>query len=81
MNDNAAAKIYEWMSYVLIVGATVVFFATGKKVDLTLLILVVAVYMRVMMYRTRLKSFESENQDLRNDLRKLTQLLREKEQK
>ncbi|MCR5423168.1 MAG: hypothetical protein K6E93_00190 [Bacteroidales bacterium] len=81
MNDNTAAKIYEWMSYVLIVGATVVFFVTGKKVDLTLLILVVAVYMRVMMYRTRLKSFESENQDLRNDLRKLTQLLREKEQK
>ena len=29
MNDNTAAKIYEWMSYVLIVGATVVFFATG----------------------------------------------------
>lgn len=78
MNNTTAAKIYEWGSYILILAATAIFFITGKKVDLTLLVLVLAVYMRVMMYRTRLKSYEEENEELKNDLRRLTQVLEQK---
>lgn len=79
MTDETAAKIYEWGSYILLIGATVVFFATHRNIDLTLLILVVAVYLRVMMYRTKYKAFEAENEDLKKDLRRLTQVLKEKE--
>lgn len=81
MTNDTATKIYEWASYVLIIGATIVFFVTHKNVDLTLLILVVAVYLRVMMYRTKYKACEEENEDLKKDLRRLTQVLKEKEKK
>ncbi|MCQ2299264.1 MAG: hypothetical protein MJZ81_03980 [Bacteroidales bacterium] len=81
MDNNTASKIYEWGSYILIVAATLVFFLMDKNVQLTLLVLVIAVYLRVMMYRSRCKSFEDENDELKEDLRKLTQLLKEKEGK
>jgi len=81
MTDNTAAKIYEWGSYVLILAATVLFFALDRNVNITLLVLVVAVYLRVMMYRTRCQSAQKENEELKSDLRRLTQLLKEKENK
>lgn len=81
MTDNTAAKIYEWGSYVLILAATVLFFAMDRNVNITLLVLVVAVYLRVMMYRTRSQSAIKENEELKSDLRRLTQLLKEKENK
>ena len=51
MDSKKAIKFYEWASYVLILAATAVFFLMEKNVSLTLLVLVVAVYLRVMMYR------------------------------
>ena len=80
MTDTTAAKIYEYGSYVLILAATAVFFFMDKNVELTLLVLVVAVYLRVMMYRTRFQGAAKENEELKSDLRRLTQALKEKEQ-
>ena len=77
MSNDTAAKIYEWGSYILITGATLCFFLTGKRVELTLLVLVIAVYLRVMMYRTKYKAFEEENEELKADLRRLTADLRQ----
>lgn len=36
MTDNTAAKIYEWGSYVLILAATVLFFAMDRNENITL---------------------------------------------
>ncbi len=79
MKKETAAKIYEWASYLLLLGATVVFFVTSKNVQLTLLVLVVAVYLRALMYRARYKSYEEENDTLKRDLRRLTAALKESE--
>lgn len=80
MSKETAMKIYEWASYILLLAATVVFFISGKNVDLTLIVLVCAVYMRVLMYRTKYRICEEENEEVKRDLRKLTALLKEKEQ-
>lgn len=83
MSSETAAKIYEWASYVLIVGATIIFFIMKDqpqlRLNLTLIILVIAVYMRALMYRSRNRDVEGENEDLKRDLRRLTALLAEKE--
>ena len=83
MSSETAAKIYEWASYVLIVGATIFFFifkdTPALRLNLTLITLVVAVYMRALMYRSRNRDTESENEELKRDLRHLTALLAEKE--
>ncbi len=85
MEKSTQAKIYEWLSYLLIVGATVYFFVTGKEVKITLLGIILALFCRNMMYRVRYKMFEEENEELKVDLRRLTNLLelakKEKEQK
>ncbi|MDO4217958.1 MAG: hypothetical protein Q4D03_07295 [Bacteroidales bacterium] len=81
MKKDTAAKIYEWASYIMLLGATVVFFLTSKNVQITLLILVVAVYLRALMYRARYKSYEEENETLKRDLRRLTAALKESEKK
>ena len=81
MDSKKAIKFYEWASYVLILAATAVFFLMEKNVSLTLLVLVVAVYLRVMMYRSRYQAASEENEELKKDLRRLTQALREKEDK
>ena len=78
MTHKTALTIYEWISYLLIAGATVIYFALKERgIALTLVVLVLAVFMRMMMERTRRKACEEENEELRNDLRRLTQLLAE----
>lgn len=81
MTNDTAAKIYEYGSYVLIVAATAVFFLMGKNVQLTLLVLVVAVYMRALMYRTKFKSAAEENEELKADLRRAASALTGKNEK
>lgn len=75
MEKSTLSKIYEWVSYVIIVGATVYFFVSGKEVTITMLGIVLALFCRNMMYRTRYKLFEEENEELKSDLRRLTNLL------
>ncbi|MBQ0015986.1 MAG: hypothetical protein KBT04_03260 [Bacteroidales bacterium] len=78
MKHKTALTIYEWASYVLIIGATVIYFAFKPQgIPLTLVVLILAVFMRLMMERTRRKACEEENDELKNDLRRLTQLLAE----
>lgn len=75
MEKSTLSKIYEWASYVLIIGATVYFFVNHKEPLLTLVIIMLALFCRNFMYRTRYKMFEEENEELKVDLRRLTNLL------
>ena len=84
MNSDTASKIYEWGSYVVILAATVLFFAlkgSPQRVSLTLIALVVAVYLRALMYRSRLRAADGENEELKRDLRRLTALLADEKEK
>lgn len=82
MTHKTALKIYEWASYILILAATVIYFIfKARGVDLVLIILVIAVFMRLMMEKTRYKACEEENDELKDDLRRLTQLLAEEKKK
>lgn len=78
MNYQRTLKIYEWISYILIIGATVLYFLLCDQgpyaLNLTLCILVLAIFCRLMMERTRRKAADEENDELKEDLRKLTQL-------
>ena len=75
MDKSTQSKLYEWASYVLIVGATVYFFVSHKEPLITMLAIMLALFCRNMMYRVRYKSFEEENEELKMDLRRLTNLL------
>ena len=85
MNYQTKLRIYEWISYVLIIAATVVYFVLRSQgagaLNLTLCILVVAVFCRLMMERTRRQAADAENDELKNDLRRLTQLYAEARKK
>ncbi|MBQ7279534.1 MAG: hypothetical protein IJR13_02255 [Bacteroidales bacterium] len=82
MTHKTALKIYEWASYLLIVGATLIYiFLKAEGVVLTMLVLVLAMFMRMMMERTRRKACEDEIDELQNDLRRLTRLLAEEKKK
>lgn len=82
MSHNTAVKIYEYASYALILGATVLYFTLkAQGVSLTLIVLALAIFCRWMMDRHRYKACEEENDGLRNDLRRLTQLLAEEKKK
>ncbi len=85
MNYQRTLRIYEWISYVLIIAATVVYFVLRSQgsgaLNLTLCILVVAVFCRLMMERTRRLAADAENEELKNDLRRLTQLYAEARKK
>lgn len=75
-------KIFEYASYVLLIAATAVYFiAKTPGLPYVLVILVLAMFMRLMMERTRFKMSEEENAELRLDLRRLTQLLAEEKKK
>ncbi len=81
MSHDKEIKIYEYASYVLLLGATAVFVILRKSspqlsTTLTLLILVVAVLMRMFMERARRKTYEEENESLKADLKHLTALLK-----
>lgn len=82
MTHKTTLKIYEWLSYILLLGATVVYFVLkSRAVGLVMGILVLAVFSRLMMERTRTKACEEENEQLKDDLRRLTLLLAEEKKK
>ncbi len=67
--------MYEWASYLLIIGSTVYFFVSHKEVTLTMMGIILALFCRTMMSRVRCRMFEEENEELKLDLRRLTNLL------
>ena len=71
MDSKTAINIYKWVAYVLLAGATAVYFLT-KKADMTLMVLTLAVFVYALMFRTRAQALENENNELTEDLRKLT---------
>lgn len=85
MNYQRNLRIYEIISYILIVGATVVYFVFHKQgagaLNLTLIILILAVLSRMMMERTRRQAADAEIDVLKSDLRRLTQLYSEEKRK
>ncbi|MCQ2260887.1 MAG: hypothetical protein MJZ77_05820 [Bacteroidales bacterium] len=85
MDFQKKLKIYEWISYILIIAATVIYFMLHNNgpwaLNITLCVLVLAVFSRLMMERTRREAANAENEELRNDLRKLTQLYAEAKKK
>ncbi|MBP3762287.1 MAG: hypothetical protein J6I49_00225 [Bacteroidales bacterium] len=82
MSHKTAIKLYEIASYVLILGATAVYFwLKAQGLALTMILVALAVGMRWMMERHRFKSCEEENDQLKEDLRRLTQLLAEEKKK
>lgn len=85
MNYQRTLKIYEWISYILILGATALYFVFRSQgswaLNITLVVLVVAIFSRLMMERTRRLAADAENEELKEDLRKLTQLYAEEKKK
>lgn len=86
MSHKTAIRVYEIASYVLILGATAVYFMLKSErqalgLSLTMVLVALAVAMRWMMERHRYKSCEEENDQLKADLRRLTQLLAEEKKK
>ena len=79
MEKTTLAKVYEWASYIIIIAATVFYFVFDKtslmRLPITLLGIILALFFRNMMYRTKYKLFEDENEELKVDLRRLTNLL------
>ena len=84
MSHKTAIRLYEIISYVLILGATVVFFLlkdSPMRLSLTMILVTLAVAMRWLMERHRAKSADEEIDQLQADLRRLTQLLAEEKKK
>ena len=82
MSHKTAITNYEIASYVLILGATAIyFFMKQQGLSLTMLVLALAIFCRWMMDRHRYKACDEENDGLRNDLRRLTLLLAEEKKK
>lgn len=86
MSHKTAIKIYEIASYVLILGATAVYFllkasAPTLNLSLTMILVALAIAMRWMMERRRFRAAEEEIDQLKDDLRRLTLLLAEEKKK
>lgn len=82
MSHKTAIRIYEIASYVLILGATAIYFIMKSNgLSLTMVVLVLAIFCRWMMDRHRYRSCEEENDQLRADMRRLTMLLAEEKKK
>lgn len=84
MSHKTALKIYEWMSYLFIVAATVFVFLQQRLASslvMAALLLALGMFMRMLMERTRYKACEEENEELKSDLRRLTALLAEEKRK
>ena len=80
MSHKTAIRLYEIASYVLILGATAVYFMLKEspmRLSLTMMLVAVAIAMRWMMERHRSKAADQLNADLR----RLTQLLAEEKKK
>lgn len=84
MSYKTAIKVYEIVSYVMILGATVVFFmmkTSPMRLSLTMILVALAIAMRWLMERHRAKAADEEIDQLHDDLRRLTQLLAEEKKK
>ena len=84
MSHKTAIKVYEIASYVLIIGATAVYFmlkTSDLRLSLTMILVALAILMRMMMERHRFRSAEEEIDQLKDDLRRLTLLLAEEKKK
>ncbi|MGX8712165.1 MAG: hypothetical protein ACSW8I_00565 [bacterium] len=84
MSHKTAIRLYEVASYVLILGATVVYFLlkdSPMRLSLTMMLVAVAIAMRWMMERHRFRSCEEELDQMKDDLRRLTQLYAEEKKK
>ena len=84
MSHKTAIRLYEIASYILILGATVVFFMlkdNQMRLSMTMVLVTMAVAMRGLMERHRAKSADEEIDQLQADLRRLTQLLAEEKKK
>ena len=86
MSHKTAIKLYEIASYVLILGATVVYFllrnsGTMMGLSLTMILVALAIAMRWMMERHRFRACEEELDQLKDDLRRLTLLYAEEKKK
>ena len=88
MSHKTALKIYEIVSYVLILGTTALFvyytfWQKGNYMLLLLatLLLALAGFTRMFMERERFRACDEENDELRNDVRRLTLLLAEEKKR
>ena len=84
MSHKTAIKLYEIASYVLILGATAIYFMlkdSPMRLSVTMMLVALAIAMRWLMERHRTKSADEEIDQLQNDLRRLTQLLAEEKKK
>lgn len=84
MSHKTAIKVYEIESYVLILGATAAYFllkTSDLRLSLTMILVALAILMRMMMERHRFRSAEEEIDQLKDDLRRLTQLYAEEKKK
>ena len=84
MSHKTAIKVYEIVSYALILGATVIFFLMKEnpmRLSLTMILVALAIAMRWLMARHRFKAADEEIDQLHDDLRRLTQLLAEEKKK
>ena len=84
MSLKTAIKVYEIASYVLILGATATYFllkTSELRLSLTMILVALAILMRMMMERHRFRSAEDEIDQLKDDLRRLTQLYAEEKKK
>ena len=84
MSHKTVIKIYEIASYVLILGATAIFFLmkdNPMRLSLTMILVALAIAMRWLMERRRFKAAEEEIDQLHDDLRRLTQLYAEEKKK
>ena len=86
MSHKTAIKLYEIASYVLILGATAVYFLLKTKaptlnLSLTMILVALAIAMRWMMERHRFKACEEELDQMKDDLRRLTLLYAEEKKK
>ena len=84
MSHKTAIKVYEIASYVLILGTTAAYFllkTSELRLSLTMILVALAILMRMMMERHRFRSAEDEIDQLKDDLRRLTQLYAEEKKK
>lgn len=82
MNHKTEIKIYEWLSFVCIIGATILcIYRTLQLLIIAALLLAIGMFLRMLMERTRRKACEEEIDELHNDLRRLTKLYAESQQK
>lgn len=75
MKKYTVSRIWEWASYILMLGATVYFFASGRESGITMILVTLAIFCYAMTYRLRYRICQDENEELRSDNRRLANLL------